>query len=63
MTETPNLRLRWSARLMLAGLAVELISLFGLKHPWGFLLFSTGGVGLMAIGVLLYLSHRLGPSS
>jgi len=60
MSETPNLRLLWSARLIIAGLTVELISLFGLKHPWGFLLFSLGGCSLMVAGVVLYLSHKLG---
>jgi len=63
MSETPNLRLVWSARLILAGLAVEFFSLFGLKHPWGFLLFSIGGCSLMAAGILLYLSHKLGSSA
>jgi hypothetical protein len=59
MSETPNRRLLWSAWLIVAGLVIEIISLFGLKHPWGFLLF-TGGCALMVVGILLYLSHKMG---
>ena len=63
MSETPNLRLLWAARLIIVGLTVEFISLFGLKHPWGFLLFSVGGCSLMAVGIVLYLSHKLGSAA
>ncbi len=59
MKENPNLRLLWAARLILAGLGVELFSLIGLKHPWGFLLFSTVAGLLIVLGIVLYLSHRL----
>ena len=59
MKENPNRRLLWAARLILAGLGVELVSLIGLKHPWGFLLFSTVAFVLIVVGILLYLSHRL----
>lgn len=48
-------RFVWSMRLILAGLGVELVSLFGLHHPLGFMLFATVGCSLMALGIVLFL--------
>lgn len=50
---------RWALRLTLAGLVVELVSLFGLKHPWGFMLFATLGCTLIAGGIVLYFAAAL----
>ena len=43
-----------SGALISLGLAVEAISLFW-AHPTSFLLFAFVGVGLVAVGVVLYL--------
>ena len=59
MKDNPNRRLLWAARLILAGLGIELVSLVGLKHPWGFLLFSAVACVLIVAGIVLYLAHRL----
>ena len=59
MSSDPSLLVRWSIRLILAGLVVELISLFGLHHPWGFLMFSMASCVLIAGGVGLYLLSQL----
>ena len=52
-------RFRWSARLTLAGLAVELVSLFGLHHPLGFMLFAAVGCTLVFAGVALFVVSLL----
>ena len=46
---------RGPARLILGGLIVELLSLFGLHHPFGFLAFAMLGCTLIGAGVLLYI--------
>ena len=48
-------RFHWSARLTLAGLAVELVSLFGLHHPLGFMLFSAVACTLIGAGVMIFI--------
>ena len=35
--------------------ASELLSLLGIYHPWGFMLFAMGGGVLLVAGVVLYL--------
>ena len=55
--------LRWSIRLVLAGLVVELFSLFGLSHPWGFLLFAMVACTLVGAGVVLFLIQAFRPSA
>ena len=52
-------RFYWSMRLTLAGLAVQLVSLFGLHHPLGFMLFSGVGATLVAVGVLIFIGSLL----
>jgi hypothetical protein len=47
-------RLQASSALVLAGLAVEGVSL-GWRHPTAFLVFVLGGGALLASGVLLFL--------
>ncbi len=47
-------RFYWSLRLTLAGLVVELGSLFGLQHPLGFMAFAAFGCTLVALGVVLF---------
>ena len=47
--------LRWPVRLLLAGLLVELLSLFGLHHPFGFMLFASVGCTLIGAGLITYL--------
>ncbi|MGH9461712.1 MAG: hypothetical protein ACRD1X_10880 [Vicinamibacteria bacterium] len=61
MTDVGKARRRfsWSMRLILAGLAVELVSLFGLNHPLGFMLFVAVGCSLMALGIMIFLSSVL----
>lgn len=61
MTETEKLprRLVWSMRLILGGLVVELLSLFGLRHPMGFMAFAAIGCTLMGAGIALFLSTVL----
>ena len=44
---------------MIAGLVLQLVSLFGLERPWGFMLFLVGGCSLVAVGVVLYLIHKV----
>ncbi len=39
-TDKTTTRFYWSMRLILAGLVVELLSLFGLHHPLGFMAFA-----------------------
>ncbi len=48
--------LLWSQRLILAGLTVELLSLFGLYRSWGFMLFSVAGITPIVVGVALYIA-------
>ena len=57
MSDEPRVERRflWSMRLILAGLAVELVSLFGLHHPLGFMLFVAVGCSLMVLGIVLFL--------
>lgn len=50
-------------RLILAGLTVELFSLIGLYRPWGFLLFSMGGISLIAAGVAFYIAAAIQPQA
>ena len=50
---------QWALRLVLAGLVVELVSFFGLKHPWGFMLFATVGCTLLGGGIVLYFASVL----
>lgn len=52
-------RLTWAMRLILVGLVVELLSLFGLTHPMGFMVFATFGCSLMVLGVLLFFSTMI----
>ncbi len=59
MTEKSRGRFRWSMRLTLAGLGVELVSLFGLHHPLGFMLFSMVGATLIAAGVVTFVGTLL----
>lgn len=54
-TEKTNHRFYWSMRLLLAGLVVELLSLFGLHHPLGFMAFAAVGCTLMGAGIALFL--------
>ena len=49
---------RWAVRLILAGLVVELLSLFGLHHPLGFMFFMFGFT-LTGTGVLVFVYHTL----
>ncbi len=51
--------LRWAIRLILAGLVVELVSLFGLHHPLGFMFFMAFGITLTSAGVLMFIYHVL----
>lgn len=57
----------WSMRLILVGLAVELVSLFGLHRPLGFMLFVAVGCSLIALGIVFFLSslrrHSRAPSA
>ncbi len=50
---------RWSVRLVVIGLLIELVSFLGLRHPWGFLLFVIGGCTLVGAGVVLYFASIL----
>ena len=52
-------RFYWAMRLVLAGLIVELLSLFGLHHPMGFMIFAAVGCSLMVLGILLFLTTML----
>ena len=47
-------RMRWTALLMLLGLAIELVSLLW-THPTAFLLFAIVGGAFLAAGFALYL--------
>ncbi len=51
--------LLWSQRLILAGLAVELLSLFGLYRSWGFMLFAVAGITPIVAGVALYIAGAI----
>ena len=55
-------RFYWAMRLILAGLVVELLSLFGLHHPMGFMIFAAVGCTAMVAGVLLFLTTTLSPA-
>ncbi len=53
---------RWFYRsiwLILAGLVVELLSLFGLHHPLGFMFFSAFGLTLTGAGILIFVYYML----
>ena len=52
-------RFFWSMRLMVVGLTVELVSLLGLEHPLGFMMFATFGVTLILTGVVVFLVSLL----
>ena len=59
MTENAT---RWFYRsiwLILAGLVVELLSLFGLHHPLGFMFFAGLGCTLIGAGVLIFVYYML----
>ena len=59
MTETAT---RWLYRtmwLILAGLVVELLSLFGLHHPLGFMFFAALGGTLIVAGVLIFVYYMV----
>lgn len=49
----------WSSRLILAGLIVEVLSLFGLHHPLGFMLFAGLGCTSIVAGVLIFVAVLL----
>ena len=53
--ETLQVRLRRAAILVLIGLAIELLSLFMLETPTGFLLFAICGGTFLGLGILIYL--------
>ncbi len=53
--ETTGRKLRISALLLLAGLAVEAVSLAGLHSPTGFLSFAMIGGTLIAAAIAFYL--------
>lgn len=57
-----NRRFTWAMRLVLAGLVVQVLSLFGLYHPWGFMLFAAVGCTLAGAGVILFLLSILSTS-
>ena len=50
---------RWATRLIVAGLVVELLSLFRLHHPLGFMFFMAFGFTLTGAGVLIFIYHML----
>lgn len=54
-TDKTTRRFYWSMRLILGGLVVELLSLFGLHHPMGFMAFAAIGCTLIAAGVVFFL--------
>jgi hypothetical protein len=54
---------RRAQRLILAGLVVELLSLVGLYRPWGFLMFSMGGITLIGLGVVFYIASAVQPGT
>ena len=59
MTENST---RWFYRsiwLILAGLVVELLSLFGLHHPLGFMFFAAFGCTLIGAGILIFVYYML----
>ena len=58
-TDGTKQRFYWSMRLILAGLVVELLSLFGLHHPLGFMVFAGVGCTLIGTGVVLFLVSLL----
>ena len=53
---------RWLYRpmwLILAGLVIELLSLFWLHHPLGFMFFSAFGATLIVAGVLIFVYYMV----
>ncbi len=58
-TNETKQRFHWSMRLILAGLVVELLSLFGLHHPLGFMVFAGLGCTLMGAGIVLFVVSLL----
>ncbi len=58
-TNETKQRFHWSMRLILAGLVVELLSLFGLHHPLGFMVFAAVGCTLMGAGIVLFVVSLL----
>ena len=59
MTKKANRWLFRSMWLILAGLVVELLSLFGLHHPLGFMAFAAFGCTLMGAGVVIFVFSML----
>ena len=59
MTENATLWFYRSMWLILAGLVVELLSLFGLHHPLGFMFFMTFGFSLTGAGILIFVYYML----
>ena len=55
MSSAEKRGLIWPGRLILFGLVVELLSLFGLHHPFGFMSFAMLGCSLIGAGMLLYI--------
>ncbi|GMR22044.1 MAG: hypothetical protein BMS9Abin37_0370 [Acidobacteriota bacterium] len=58
-TDKTRTRFYWSMRLILAGLVVELLSLFGLHHPLGFMAFAALGCTLMGAGIVIFVVSLL----
>ena len=58
-TDKTRERFYWSMRFILAGLVVELLSLFGLHHPLGFMAFAAIGCTLMGAGIVIFLLSLL----
>lgn len=58
-TDKTKERFYWSMRLTLAGLVVELLSLFGLHHPLGFMVFAGLGCALIGAGIVIFLVSLL----
>ena len=59
MTENAT---RWFYRsiwLILAGLVVELLSLFGLEHPLGLMFFVAFSCTLIGAGILIFVYYML----
>ena len=52
-------RFYWSMRFILAGLVVELLSLFGLHHPLGFMIFAGVGCTLIVLGIAIFIVSLL----
>jgi len=58
-TEKIGRPFRWAIRLTLAGLVVELLSLFRLHHPLGFMFFMAFGFTLTGAGVFMFVYYML----